>query len=927
MKFLGKPFRISAITIFILAFALQAMAVAPMPEAVEKWKAEGKWEKVVNDWKEFKKRGGCAPEAHSVFDKKKSLAAMALGEQFTDTVRVIVILVDFSDWPDTGQSQAGTPADFDSILFSDRNIDSIYNPTGSMTDYYMEVSYGQFYIKGDIVGWYRMPKTYAYYVGDDNGLSRGAELATDAVDAAHNAGVDFSVYDHDGDSNCDGVIIIHAGPGAEEGKYGIWSHKSTLSVPRVYNDVTISSYTMNPEEFQNNLTPIGVFCHEYGHFLGLPDLYDVDYEPASSDGLGYWSLMASGNYLGGSKKPAHFDAWCKGYIGFLNIIELSENRYQQAIPAVEFNNVAYKLKNDSSGSQYWLVENRQKIGFDQSLPGAGLCIYHVDPGAGWNNWNYLRYHVALEQADGNNDLALTQYNRGDGGDPWPGTANARDFHNFTNPDTKTNPTTPVDTADVTWIGVWDISNSDSIMTADFDVVECSRPWVKLYGTDSVRFVDDPPGGDGDGIIEAGETIQFFFKIRNYMRNSYNIRASLATSSPAITFTTNDVELHQHLFGLVQSNLLAPIEFHVADTLTPSIDSFFLTITTDSLETPYGTGEYTTTFGFEYQIGGAQILIVDDDRGETYEESIENVFRKMKVPADTWHKQAYGTPTGAQLSKYRIVIWYTGDSTFRALDSTDVQAMKEFMDGGGNMLLSTLSGVLDLAAIDSVFLADYFGVRHTGNVWWIRFGGVTGNPFSEGLTFSYDGLNYPFRHVMSVAPVGIGEPAFRCDGNYEDSLCGISYTGSHKAIFLTFPMEFIDDNVIPWYPKDSLLVHALDFFGGNATSVYDGKPFTQLPKNFELEQNYPNPFNPTTNITYTLRSTSGFGRTPAKTNLSIYNVLGQHIKTLVDEIQMPGTYTVTWDGTDRWGREVASGVYFYRLVRGEDSEAKKMVLLK
>jgi len=91
--------------------------------------------------------------------------------------------------------------------------------------------------------------------------------------------------------------------------------------------------------------------------------------------------------------------------------------------------------------------------------------------------------------------------------------------------------------------------------------------------------------------------------------------------------------------------------------------------------------------------------------------------------------------------------------------------------------------------------------------------------------------------------------------------------------------------------------------------------TDLPTDFGLEQNYPNPFNPTTNIMYTV---------PSKeyVNLTVYNILGEKIATLVDEEKAPGKYTVTFDGS-----RLPSGVYFYRLHAGKFNETREMVLVK
>jgi len=468
--------------------------------------------------------------------------------------------------------------------------------------------------------------------------------------------------------------------------------------------------------------------------------------------------------------------------------------------------------------------------------------------------------------------------------------------------------------------VWGISDVDSLMTANFDI-EYSHPWVELYGSDSLVFVDD-----GDGILEAGETIQFYCTIINKMRNSYNIHATLATDNPAVNFVTNNVAFGADLFDTPRDNASAPIEFTLADTLTPVIDSFFLTITTDSLDTTPGSGEFTETFGFEVQVGAPQVLLVDDDRGEDFETKFEEAFLRLKVPTETWHKQTQGSPIGTDLRKYRVVFWHTGDSAGNVLNSNDIAAMKYFMDNGGNLLLTTLSGTYDLVNLDSTILPEYFHADTVGNYSWSFYAGVPGNEFSEGTVFRYS-AEYSKPYVPLLTAVGGGEIAFTFAARYEDSVCGVSYVSTHKSILLTFPVEFLLDNSPGYDPKDTLIARALVFFGGIITSVYDGRPFAQLPQNFELYQNYPNPFNPATNISYTLRGTGGSGGKPARTNLSIYNILGQRVKTLVDEVQIPSTYVVTWNGTDRFGRPVASGVYFYRLKRGDDSETKKMVLLK
>ncbi|MCK4632158.1 MAG: M6 family metalloprotease domain-containing protein, partial [candidate division Zixibacteria bacterium] len=351
-----------SLLLMLVICVASVQAMPPTKEAIAKWKAEGVWEQKVANWKAFKARGGSSPEEQSVFNKKRLDETLALGDEVADTVNLMVILIDFSDWT-AGGGVIVSPEEFETQLFSNRDIDVVHNPTGSMTDYYIENSYGQFYIKGEVYGWYRMPLTYDYYAGDDHGISKTQELAGCALDSARAHIPDFTVHDRNEDGVCDGFIIIHAGPGAEEGGPGIWSHKSNISA-RTYDGVSVSAYTMNPEEHNGEISPIGVFCHEYGHVLGLPDLYDIDYIPETSNGLGKWTIMASGSWGGGGKLPVHFDAWCKSQIPFIDLINVSNNLVQAEIPHAEENPIAYYLRSPVSNSEYWVVENRQKVGFD-----------------------------------------------------------------------------------------------------------------------------------------------------------------------------------------------------------------------------------------------------------------------------------------------------------------------------------------------------------------------------------------------------------------------------------------------------------------------------------------------------------------------------------------------------------------------------------
>jgi M6 family metalloprotease-like protein len=843
-----------------------------------------------------------------------------------DTASLLVILVDFSDhtWDGSTHNQTidALPYQFDSILFSDSSVDVTSNPTGSMTDFYVQNSYGNFYIIGQVTNWLRMPSTYAYYVFDTQTaglppLGRADILARDAVLAADVAGENFQNFDHDDDGVLDGLVIIHAGRGAETGGYGIWSHKFHLPSQLNIDGVEVFDYTMNPEEFPGAISPIGVICHEYGHTFGLPDLYDIDYSPPGSEGLGVWSLMAAGTYNLNGMRPAHFDAWCKSQIGFLNLINVTNNLDSVALPAVEFSPVAYRLNNAQSSPEYWIVENRQKMGFDLNLPGGGILIYHVDPAVGGSNNNPDRYHVALEQADGNFDLEYTLNNAGDAGDPYPGSSGNREFHDYT---------TPSDVANYSpfvypHIGVLDISNSDSIMYADLEISH-SRPLIELI---SIDF--DDALGNNDGNLDGGENIRVYITTRNIMRTGYNVRVQLATSNSYVNFTSNNVEIADSLNGIIINNNSNPITFTLADSTPPSLDSFYLTIYGDStLGGAVGNDEaWSPTFGLERTVGTPDYLIVDDDRGDAHDVMVTGVFTTARVPANVWHINTQGVPSLVQLEKYPSVFWFTGDSAANVIDTSRINRMRGYLDAGNNLFLSSMSGIRDIHLLDSAFLANYFKARYFKSTDLNDARGVVGSTLGNGTRYR-PAPAIPFDDQRQhMVPVNGGESFLTWTSGVPDSSCGISYGNGYKTVLISFAFEAIQSPGGNFRPPDTLLARVLSFFNDFSTGIGD-EPFGNLPESFELFQNYPNPFNPSTTIAYTIHS-RGSSKSPDRTKLEIYNLLGQRVRTLVDELQSPGSYSLEWNGENDSGRKMSSGIYFYRLILGDESVTKKMMLVK
>lgn len=351
----------------------------------------------------------------------RSAAARVTGP-LRGVVRVIVVLVDFSDKPMTQTRQH-----YQDLFFSQGK------PKKSVREYYSDVTHGLIDLQGDVVGPLRLPKTIKSYANGASGMSSATPnaqtMAFDSVTAADPT-VDFTPYDNDGNGFVDAFIVIHAGRGAEEtgSEDDIWSHKWVLAGgARAVDRTKIYAYLTVPEDCK-----IGVCAHELGHLLfGFPDLYDTD---SSSEGIGNWCLMAAGSWGGGGDVPVHPSAWCKANQGWVTVKTVATNGPATLADVKTSQTVLRLWKNGTGGNEYFLLENRQQIGFDASLPGQGLLIWHIDD-AQQTNTNENHYKVALMQADGKRDME-GNVNRGDSGDPYPGSSNNRTFNAASNPSSK-----------------------------------------------------------------------------------------------------------------------------------------------------------------------------------------------------------------------------------------------------------------------------------------------------------------------------------------------------------------------------------------------------------------------------------------------------------------------------------------------------------
>ena len=499
--------------------------------------------------------------------------------------KAVVILLQFTDMH--ADTVNHPPSEFANLLFSQGT-----HPTGSFRDYYNEVSRGAFDIDGVVTRWYTAPRTYAEYANAQSGMGiapfNAQQMALDALRLA-DPDVDFSQYDNDGpdgiphsgddDGEVDGLIIVHAGPGWEETGSGndIRSHKWSLpGGPAPVDGVLARYYCTAAERWQGisplappgSLMSIGVFCHEYGHVLGLPDLYDTSGLPGGNEGLGEWDLMASGlfNHLPGKPPgscPAHMSAWSKARLGWLMPTWVFHDSAGVTVPPVETTGQAFRLwTNGVDDAEYFLVENRQPVGFDAALLRStlegdttahahGLLIYHVDETIPDNNVAAHKkvdieegggieaasgftgvQNLDLERGSGASEaacegLVFVAGNRGDRYDPWPGLGNRTFFSTSGCPNSASycGSTSQISIDNITETGTGPARD----VTADFFV---SGTTVLREGiaVDDSQFEGN--SNNGNGVVEPGETVRIHFPLRNLdVTPTGTLTAKVAVTEP------------------------------------------------------------------------------------------------------------------------------------------------------------------------------------------------------------------------------------------------------------------------------------------------------------------------------------------------------------------------------------------------------------
>ena len=345
------------------------------------------------------------------------------GSKFQGKKKCLVILANFAD---TKFKPEHTLDLYKQIINGENYSDETLGFKGSVRDYFKAQSGGQFEIDFDVVGPVDLPKGYAGYGKNDaSGRDQAAlvyPMVEDAVNLAKDQVTDWKQYDWDGDGLVEEVFVLYAGHGQATYPQDpdlVWPHKSAIDPMTVADGVKVSVYACSCELGATEaIDGIGAFCHEFSHCMGLKDHYDIN---GRGYGTGFWDIMCFGCYNGNTFLPAEYNSYEKMFCGWKEPIVLNaELQKIEGMKALAAGGDTYIFYNDGNENEYYMLENRQKTGWDAALPGEGLIVLHVDYSKGaWEdnqvNYNAARQRMTVIPAD--NTLGSTDEDKA--GDAWP----------------------------------------------------------------------------------------------------------------------------------------------------------------------------------------------------------------------------------------------------------------------------------------------------------------------------------------------------------------------------------------------------------------------------------------------------------------------------------------------------------------------------
>ncbi len=906
--------------------------------------------------------GLVAPPARAGTCAAPRLAAAEAKIPSTGRIRALALFGRFADQEDPG------PPTYAGRLFDE-------SMPGSLTHYYREMSQGQFQLDGEVVPrWYSALKPASAYVarpGQVGLYGRVGDFVREIIDAA-DLELDLGAFDDDGpdgtpnsgddDGYVDFVFLnvlevpygFIVGPATGIALLGLGSdfvsrdRAADGGYIRVRGDEHPGGIGGVVQQGRGFAEAAAAMAHEFGHALGLPDLFDQDFlrreapdpEPEKdSAGVGYWCLMAHGTRGWGDRGgPNPLSAWCLEQLGWIGVnnqnLVVVEGEVKDALLTEGLGGgKVYKLplRNSTEGfraEEYFLVEYRRpgKSYYERGLPGSGLLIWQVQPGSGndreerklvdlvcadgaYADAGFPGGQVPDGQAGGDNldywahDPGYSTAHRGNLGD-------ATDFFDgqrFGEFSAATNPTAPPG------ISVGSIRRVAGGMVANLRADD--RRWAgqlngEVVWRDTVEMV-------GDVVVPIHSTLRI-------------LPGTLVLVSPqpsaflALGADRDRVELIVYGGLRAGDRQEAPVRFTSAAARPAPGDWRGITV-------EEGGTAYLEHAELEYALDGI--------RGHALRNAQELVEVTVRYP------RRYGlwfTAHNLQLRLTRVRVEEAGLAGARVEGGGSVVVEESRFAFNGTNGYEQQGGSLDCRV--SQFEANGLGVGTNLVLDGLAQAAVIGNHLAGGIGIycrQVGQLHIERNHLEGnrIGLISADSAPQILRNEFVGSGIGVQITGGRVPDRVV--LNALREVEVLLANQTGTAVAAANNWWGEAdeSSIaarmqgeVDWRPFLNsdpraLPVNLSLAQNYPNPFNGSTLIRFSVGVEEALRARGRSAALVVRNSAGQVVRRLWQQPAQPGVFAAAWNGTDDQGRPVASGVYYYQVEVGDLHLAQQMLLLK
>jgi M6 family metalloprotease-like protein len=893
------------------------------------------------------------------------LMLTSLPEEYavSGTIQVPVFLCEFNN----------RPAPFDSVTMQNQLFGN--NPSGSVTDYYQEASYGYLTMTGTVYDVVTLEQSDTYYEGlpGCNGTcssGRIGQLLTEVLDAKDPI-VDFGQYDNDGpdgipnsgddDGYVDFVSFVQPEFGGEcGGNDNIWSHRSTFEWWPESGDtaymtddpaygggyIRISDYTMQPALNCDGATiiDIGVFCHEFGHALGLPDLYDTI---GAGWGIGYWGIMGAGNWNTPSS-PAHPCAWTRVELGWVIPTDITWEGGLESIDRTATSGDVLRLG---------FTSNRFRRSHECTITGAyslycGLTVAegqargwpseYVDRGYG-NTWHETVEHDFT--FDGTTPVTFTYNYQHD-------TEATYDFGYAIIEVEGTETVLPgaVYTGAGSGLANHDLTPYLSGLTPPATYT------LKFRGTSDIAWADEDGGHNSDcGLLVIDDV--------TVTGGGENYSADFETDGGG--WYQSPDENPRAEYWLIENRQPYGYDAHLMGTglLIMHVDE---TVVRSTLGNSGGSTN-SRVRGLVVEEGDGNFNLIrgvlnPGDAGDTFPGSSDNrTFNSTSWPdtkSNAWvdtqievtdisnsgvsmtanaragdpaPAAALVTPNGIDNDQVAVDVAITGNgfqvgATFRFTYSGAASAPPDRTPNDSQDIVAS-----SVRWIDSEHLEGTINVySKTGGSWDL----IVVNPDNQQFTLSDAiSINQLVAVQLQSASIEVVDGAVRLeyvliDREPDETLRlsrSLSPESDSRWTVIAEDLQPVDGQRYTYVDSDvepgTTYFYRLDVLSGTDGIRELHKGSAAVPAGeLSLSQNFPNPFNPTTSIAFYLPQRT-------KLRLEVYDVAGRLVARLAGGVYEAGAHRVDWNGTNADGTPVSSGVYVYRLTAGKRAISKKMILLK